>query len=311
MPGRDAAFTASRERPVSTPGLSQQQLDTWVGRSEQVRDRVTARPVEILKATLDRDPHGLREGDPIPAGWHWLYFHEVVRLDRTGHDGHPARGGFLPPVPLPRRMWAGNRMDFHVPLHVGEQVSRTSTIHRASFKRGASGDLCFVTVRHELHGEAGLATIEEHDIVFREAATSGAAPPPAMSPPQRTPLWQREVVPGPVLLFRFSALTMNSHRIHYDRDFCVRDEGYPGLLVHGPLTMLLLMDLFDRHMPGASPTRVSVRARSPLFDTAPMDLAGTLTDDPGTASLWACGPGPALAMSAELSYLAGERVVTS
>lgn len=298
---------------MSTPVRSQAQLDAWIGRSEQAVDRVTARPVEILKATLDREARCLRDGDPIPAGWHWLYFHEVVGLGQTGQDGHPARGGFLPPVPLPRRMWAGNRMHFQAPLHVGERVSRTSVVHRASFKRGASGDLCFVTVRHELHGEAGLATSEEHDIVYREAAKPGSPAPPTPAPPQREAPWQRRVEAGPVLLFRFSALTMNSHRIHYDRNFCVEEEGYPGLLVHGPLTMVLLMDLFDRHLPDAHPTGVSVRARSPLFDTAPVMLAGAPGGSPGSASLWACGPGPALAMSAEVDYRvsgSGDRVLT-
>jgi 3-methylfumaryl-CoA hydratase len=286
-----------------TPALEDfsSRLQDWVGREERAEDRVAARPVEILLATLDRPHTGLCDGAEIPPAWHWLFFHEVVPLSQTGADGHPARGGFLPPVPLPRRMWGGNRMQFHCPLHVGERIVRTSTVHSATLKQGGSGLLCFITVRHEVVGESGLATEEEHDIVYREAARPGAPQPPQVPLPEVSPAWQRELQPSEVLLFRFSALTMNSHRIHYDRRFCVEDEGYPGLLVHGPLTMLLLLDLFHRNAPERQLRSVDARARSPLYDTAPIQLMGLPEPAAGSAELWAAGPGPSLAMTARVT----------
>jgi 3-methylfumaryl-CoA hydratase len=274
-------------------------LSDWVGRSQRHDDVATAGPASILAATLDRDDAAYREGDALPPAWHWLYFHEAVKLADTGVDGHPATGSFLPPVPLPRRMWAGNRMTFTRPLHVGERISRHSTVTRVDEKSGNSGALCFVTVRHEILGEQGLATVEEHDIVYREAPRPGAAMPVAPAPPAGSE-FSRTVTPTPVLLFRFSALTMNSHRIHYDREFCVTHEGYPGLVFHGPLTMVLLLDLFRRQRPQTALTGVTVRATSPLYDDGDIRLEGSL--GPGHGELWAVGPRGGMAMQASARF---------
>jgi 3-methylfumaryl-CoA hydratase len=271
----------------------------WLGRSEEAWDVVHPRAVAGLAATFDRDDAPSRDGDTLPPGWHWLGFHEVVRLAETGADGHRARGGFLPPVALPRRMWAGNRMRFERPLAVGERLRRVSTVTRVDPKSGKSGRLCFVTVRHEVHGESGLGTVEEHDIVYREAPAPGAATPQPPAPPGDAQ-FARTVTPTPVLLFRFSALTMNSHRIHYDRDYATGVEGHPGLVFHGPLTMLLLLDLFRRQRPGALVRDVSARATSPLYDHGDITLEGRIDD--AEAALWAVGPHAGLSMHANLRF---------
>ena len=275
-------------------------LREWIGRSTSADGLITASQADILSATFDRDDPPYRPGDAVPPGWHWIYFPEVVRLAETGPDGHPARGSFMPPVPLPRRMWAGSRMTFHQPLRIGEQVRKVSTIADVSPKEGKSGALCFVTTRHDISGEDGLATVEEHTTVYRAAAAPGAPPPRPMPAPAEA-IWRRTIDPTPVLLFRFSALTMNSHRIHYDRDYVTGEEGYPGLLVHGPLTTALLLDLFRREMPDAAMKNFAVRAVSPLYDTEDFTVEGAPGED-GTALLWALNHDGALSQSAEVEY---------
>ncbi len=272
-------------------------LSGWVGKRESAEDVIVPGPLDRLAATLGRDDPPVRPDDAVPPGWHWLYFLPKTPRARLGVDGHAARGGFLPPVDLPRRMWAGGRMTFHAPLRVGEEVKRESEVLTVTPKEGRSGRLVFVTVRHVIRGEGGPAVEDEHDIVYREARRPGDATPPAQRPP-REPAWQRAVDPDPVLLFRFSALTFNGHRIHYDRDFATRHEGYPGLVVHGPLTAVLLLDLLRRECPDQAPLRFACRALAPLFDTAPFTVAGAPDDDGQSVSLWAAGPDGALAMSA-------------
>ncbi len=275
----------------------------WVGRSRTATGLITAAPADILAATFDRDDAPLADGDPIPPGWHWYYFPEVVKLSETGADGHAARGSFMPPVPLPRRMWAGVRMRFDRPLRVGETATRVSTVADVTPKTGRTGTLCFVTVRHEISGEAGLATLEEHTTVYRGDAAGAAARPGAAAPPQvPEAVWSREVDPTTVLLFRYSALTMNSHRIHYDRDYVTGAEGYPGLLVHGNLTATLLLDLFRRARPHAALRTFAVRALAPLFDGAPFTVAGAPGPGPGEGRLWALTPAGGLAQSAEIAF---------
>lgn len=281
----------------------------WIGRSQTASGQITAGPADMLAATFDRDDAPLGDGDAIPPGWHWYYFPEVVKLSETGPDGHPAKGGFMPDVPLPNRMWAGVKMTFERPLRVGQAVRRTSTIAEVVPKDGRNGPLCFVTVRHEIFGPEGRATVEDHNTVYRGAAPAGgtspppsrAAPPSRAEPPAEA-VWQREIRPDPVLLFRYSALTMNSHRIHYDRDYVTGVEGYPGLLVHGNLTTTLLLDLFRRERPEASLKTFAVRALAPLFDTAPFTLAGAPGPEDGTARLWAVTPTGTIAQSAEVTF---------
>ena len=219
-------------------------LQSWTGNTETLLDQATAAPVGALSATLDRDDPAPVAGDALPALWHWLYFLPQHRHSALGPDGHARRGGFLPPVPLPRRMWAGGRLRWQAanPLRVGDALCRVSSIESITHKRGRSGDLLFVLVRHAISNDAGLCLTEEHDIVYRAAAQAGEAAPAPIAADQRAP-WQREVLADAVLLFRYSALTFNSHRIHYDRSYATQEEGYPGLVVHGPLIATLLLDV--------------------------------------------------------------------
>jgi len=221
-------------------------LQTWQGRTESLQDQITAAPVQALSATLDRNDPTPVIGTELPPLWHWLYFLPHHAQSEIGADGHAKRGGFLPPVPLPRRMWAGGRLQWHAPLKVGDVVKRISTITSVTHKAGRTGDLLFVVVKHEIHNTLGLCVSEEHDIVYRPAATKGEKAPPPMHAPQKVQ-WHRDVVPDAVLLFRYSALTFNGHRIHYDRSYVTEEEGYPGLIVHGPLIATLLVDLVRRN----------------------------------------------------------------
>ncbi|MFT3964409.1 MAG: MaoC family dehydratase N-terminal domain-containing protein [Sphingobium sp.] len=255
-------------------------FSAWVGRSEQLSDILEPSRTNALRAALGDAP--VAHGAPLSLLHHWLYFWDVRPPEGLGADGHPARGGFLPPVPLPRRMWAGGRLQFLKPLTVGERATRVSTILDVKAKSGKSGHLVFVTVKHELSGGQGLAVVEEHDIVYREAAAPGSIPAPAPGEPPQAE-WSRDVDPDPVLLFRYSALTMNGHRIHYDRPYAVAEEAYPGLVVHGPLQATLLADLGARHL-DAPVTGFDFRGQSPAFDGAPLHVRGDRTE--GGASLW-------------------------
>ena len=263
----------------------------WVGRSETVHDTLGATPVAALAATLDHPALSVVVGMPLPPLWHWLYFLPMQRQSEIGPDGHAQRGGFMPPVALPRRMWAGSRFEFRAPLRVGDRVARTSTIEAVTQKHGRTGPLVFVTVRHELrcHGVSEPALVEWHDIVYRDAkqpGVPGAGEPPPIAAP-RGATWQRVVVPDAVLLFRYSALTFNGHRIHYDRRYATGVEGYPGLVVHGPLVATLLLDLLRRHRPEADVATFRFKAVRPTFDGHPFRVNGTLQDDGKTVRLWA------------------------
>jgi 3-methylfumaryl-CoA hydratase len=278
-----------------------QQLTQWIGRSQSETDQVSAAPLAALAATLDRDDPAPSPGDEVPPLGHWMFFTPRARQSEIGADGHPKRGGFLPPVPLPRRMWAGGRLEFHQPLRVGEAATRDSRILDVKVKQGRSGTLVFVVVRHEISGAQGVALSEEHDIVYREASQRGAA----VVAPERAPVdetFGRDITPDPVLLFRYSALTFNGHRIHYDRSYVTQEEGYPGLVVHGPLIATLLVDLLRRQWSGRRVRRFTFQAKSPLFDIHPFRVCGR-ADGAERALLWARNHEGALAMqaSAELA----------
>jgi 3-methylfumaryl-CoA hydratase len=248
-------------------------LREWVGRAEERVDQVSAAPLAGLSATLDHHDPEPRPGAPIPPLWHWLYFTPQTRQSEIGPDGHTQRGGFLPPVPLPRRMWAGGRLEFFHPVCVGEEIRRTSRIEDVSSKDGRSGALVFVRVRHEIANAQGIAILEEHDIVFRDNPRPDAPAPSAVAAPADAS-FSRRIVPDPVLLFRYSALTFNGHRIHYDRSYVTGVEGYPGLIVHGPLIATLLADLLRRERPSAQLRRFAFRAVRPLFDIHPFTVCG-------------------------------------
>jgi 3-methylfumaryl-CoA hydratase len=262
-------------------------LADWIGRSETVTDTVTPTPYAALAATLDWPAERPPAGTPLPALWHWLYFLPLHPQSEIGADGHAKRGGFLPPVPLPRRMWAGSDFEFHAPILVGDALSRTSTIADVREKSGRTGNLIFVKVRHEIRrqGEAAVALTEHHDIVYRAAPSAGdIAPPPQVAPAEWA--WERRIVPDDVLLFRYSALTFNGHRIHYDRKYVTEVEGYPGLIVHGPLIATLLMDLLRRQQPQARVRRFQFRAVRPTYDIHPFSVHGQPSDDGKSVHLW-------------------------
>ncbi len=267
----------------------------WIGSTEHRADEIGMAPILGLLATLDDTETRYQPGDALPPLWHWLYFLPQAPQSQVGPDGHPRRGGFLPPVALPRRMFAGGRYTFHEPLIIGRPAKREGTVRSVAEKQGSTGPLVFVTVGYRVEQDGRLCVEEEQDIVYREAGgrVAAAVPKPLPELPEGT--WVRPVDPDPVLLFRFSALTFNGHRIHYDRTYATEQEGYPGLVVHGPLLATLLIDLVRRHS-DRRVTGYSFRARAPLFDLAPFRVIGR----PGEAKveLEAQGPDGATAMTA-------------
>ena len=276
------------------------QYQAWIGKQSSTSALVTAYQADALTATLDRDDPPYKEGDVIPPGWHLFYIREVVKLRDTAEDGHPKRGDFLPPIDLPRRMWAGTKATYHKPIHVGENISNVTTIESVIPKVGKTGQLVFLKLKNEISGENGIATTELQDVVYREEARPGAAAPEPPPPPGEA-LWRRTIHPSSVLLFRYSALTMNSHRIHYDRTYVTEVEKYPGLLVHGPLTFTLLLDLFRRENTDKTLKSFSVRAVSPIYDTHDFVVEGS-PDGENAANLWALNHEGRLAMSAEAKF---------
>jgi 3-methylfumaryl-CoA hydratase len=273
-------------------------LKTWIGRTEEAADAASVSPVGRLAALLDHEtPPWPANELPPPA--HWLYFLPRARQSEIGPDGHPRRGGFLPPVPLPRRMWAGSRIEFLSPIPLACAMTRRSTVQSVEAKSGASGEMVFVTVRHEIMTGGVAAIIEEQDIVYREAPKSDARndAKPA-SEGVRVSEWTRTITPDSVQLFRYSALTFNSHRIHYDRNYACEMEGYPGLVVHGPYTATLLVDHFLRRDRGARIAKIAFRARRPLFEGEAVELCGRQTE--AGAELWAASPSRETAMDMTL-----------
>lgn len=266
---------------LNSPG-SYDSLDDWIGKEAVTHDEITAFPLNAMAATLDSS-HSV---ESVPPLWHWLYFLPVSPLSAAGPDGHPTRGDFLPPVPLPRRMWAGGRLTFHAPLKVGERATRTSTIAHIEDKTGRSGRLVFVTVQHTIEVDGELRLDEEHDIVFRDAPQADARPPkPALAPEGET--WSRSIDADALLLFRYSALTFNSHRIHYDHPYVTGVEGYPGLVVHGPLIATLLVDLVRRERPDATLQSFAFKALRPTFAGRRLTVCGKPSADGTTLDLWA------------------------
>ena len=256
-------------------------LKAWSGRTETLTDVVTAAPVRMLRATLDLPPD--ESLTTLPPLWHWLYFLPSARESELGPDGHPRRGSFLPPVPLPRRMWAGGQLELIQPLRLGDVIERLSTIDDVTVKSGRSGELCFVRVRHEVICARGLALREFHDIVYRPNPEPGAPVAAGEQAPDAT--WSERIVPDDVLLFRYSALTFNGHRIHYDRRYVTGVEGYPGLIVHGPLLATLLAGLGGRQFTGREPKSFTFRALKPVFDLHPFEVCGS-PDGADAAQLW-------------------------
>jgi 3-methylfumaryl-CoA hydratase len=261
-----------------TDKLDIDHLKQWIGRTDDASDVVTAQLVKGLRATLFLDIGTPKPGDAAPFTTQWCLAQPVAAMDKLGPDGHPARGGFLPPVPLPRRMWAGGEVQFIEPLLVGDEVTRSSKILDVNLKTGSTGALCFVNVEHLITTKRGLAIRERQDIVYRDMPTSMAPPAPA---PKEVPAAKHQEThyADPVLLFRYSALTFNGHRIHYDRDYVTKVEFYPGLVFHGPLQAALLVEFAAKLKGGKAPAKFSYRGVSPLFDGADFSVNANETAD--------------------------------
>ena len=271
----------------------------WVGRVEERYDRIDPTPVLAMARTLDDRDFMVKEGESLPELWHWLYFLPTVAQSDIGADGHPKKGGFLPPIALERRMWASSRLTFHQDLIVGKKIRKTSEILKVSEKQGKTGSMVFVTVQHSTYSEKGLAITEEQDIVYLPMPKTFTPPPPNYVP--ETLQWREDYSVDPVLLFRFSALTFNAHRIHYDRNYVTEVEKYPGLVVHGPLQALLLMESAKKHNPGRKPASYSFRAVRPLFDFDRIAVCGQLKSD-GSHHLYTVNGDSQIAMQAEIVW---------
>jgi 3-methylfumaryl-CoA hydratase len=267
-----------------------------IGRTERATDTLDLRQAQLMQLTLD-EAVTLERGDPLPPFWHYLYFNPRIRASELGPDGHEKLGRFIPDFGLPRRMWAGGRVEIDKPLRLGETVEKVSRIRAVEEKTGRSGRLCFVTLDHDFSVDGEHRMRETQNVVYREPPAPGAPPQPAKPAPGDA-AFRREVTPDPVLLFRYSALIFYGHRIHYDADYTRDVEGYPGLVVHGPLTATLLVGLGVERMGGRRLRGFDIRAMSPLFVTAPFTLEGRETDS--GVSLWARGPDGACAMTVTL-----------
>jgi 3-methylfumaryl-CoA hydratase len=276
-------------------------LREWIGKKETATDRLDADRARALEAALDRTGPALRSGDYLPPLRHWLYFWTIVPRSGLGRDGHPALGGFLPPVGTARRMWAGSRVRFPGRLRLGEEVERTSTILDVVVKSGRSGRLVFVTVRHEITGARGLAVVDEHDIVYREDRGAGASGRGGEPAPTDAPYSER-VTADSTLLFRYSALTFNGHRIHYDREYAINVEGYRGLVVHGPLLATLMLDLAARSAPERPVASFEFRGHRPISDAEPFTVCAAPRDD-GGRDLWIADHEGLLAMKGDARFL--------
>jgi len=268
-------------------------LQKWVGKQETKEDDLSLFPAQALAAALNNTTLP-NKGDALPAFWEWLYFLATPLSSATGSDGHPDKGGFLPPVPLPRRMWAAGEVECFKPLLIGQTASRLSTIESVELKSGSTGTLVFVNVRHEISQAGELCISQVQNIVYREQPSANAPLPPAKPAPSEHD-FLTSITPDPVLLFRYSALTYNGHRIHYDRTYAVEEELYPALVVHGPLLVTLLLELRRNHLSDKSLKKYKFRAVRPTFDNAKFTVAGKR--EGSNLSLWSADNSGALCMT--------------
>jgi 3-methylfumaryl-CoA hydratase len=288
-----------------TTAFNLDELKTHIGRKQTASDVLQPGPANLLRLALGRPEPELRAGDALPPAWLALYFLPRYRPDELRPDGSPRDAGVVPPMPFPRRMFAGERVRFHRPLRLGDTVRRETELADISVKSGGTGTLVFATVVNRVFGPDGLALEDERRTVFREEVKPGERnQAPRREPAPADVPWRQRVTTDPVLLFRFSALTFNSHRIHYDRRWAMETEGYPGLVVHGPLTTTLLIDFARDSNPGRSLRSYATQARAPLFDTAAFELRGRPTADGRGCELWAVTAEGTVAMSAEVELAA-------
>jgi 3-methylfumaryl-CoA hydratase len=259
--------------------MTETDLDAWIGRYQAAEATARPEPLAALAALLDRAAPPA-EGEPLPPAWHWTYFLPTAPQRALGPDGHTETGGLLPPLRGHRRMWAGSRIAYGGPVAVGERIARRSTIAAIAAKDGRSGPFTLITLRHEIDGERGGRIEEEQDLVFRPPAPAGTAPQPTPTPvPEAPAAFERRLVADPVLLFRFSAVTFNGHRIHYDHPYATAVERYPALVVHGPLMAILMLELLAAARPGAVLRRFAFRAEQPAFAGERLRVAGDATAD--------------------------------
>ena len=281
----------------------------WLGRIRRDEDEITLGAIQRLAATLDQDPAAFRHGSEMPESWYPILFGPIALESTLARDGHPETGDFLPPMHGTRRMFAGRRTRFFAPLKIGDRVTRVSKVTRAEPKSGRTGPFTLVTVMHEISGPSALALTEEQDVVYRAPIEAGsAAPQQEAAPTVEKPEWSKPIELDPVLLFRYSALTFNAHRIHYDLPFARDVEGYPALVMNGGLTALLLIETARPHLPRRI-TGHAARAMSPLFVGQRIAFNGRLVGD--TASLWASGPDGGLAYRVDVTLADAARGLRS
>jgi 3-methylfumaryl-CoA hydratase len=274
----------------------------WIGREEKSGDVLDPARAQALHTTFERPGNPPAAGDPLPPLWHWIYYWGMAPMAALAPDGHVARGSFLPPIELPRRMWAGSRFTFHRPLRLGSPTERCSKIAEVSLKQGRSSALVFVTVHHAFSDCDGICFEEEQDLVFREAHRAGEAMSSTEEQAPKAPVWQRQMALDPVFLFRYSALTFNGHRIHYDRHYATEVEGYPGLVVHGPLLGTFMLQLALDERPGRRPATYRFRLRNPVFEAEAFVIAGAPLGDDGGARLWVTRADGAIAAEGLLEF---------
>jgi 3-methylfumaryl-CoA hydratase len=279
------------------PDIDIEPIRAQLGRTIVEEDMATAAPLRGMVVTFDRNETAPGPGEPVPPGWHLAYFPAASRLASLGADGLPVTGGVLPEMPLPRRMYAGATLTFHAPILVGDALRRETSFSDVQLRKGGTGTLIVATQTRRIFTPRGLAITEDAVSVFREAVPPGAQSGiPQTEPPPAGMTWQRTITPDPVTLFRYSALTFNPHRIHYDRPYAMQVEGYPGLVVHGPFSQQCLLDLLRDNAPRPV-AKFAMRARAPLFDVAPFQVLGRMISDT-EADLFAVGPQGGIAMQA-------------
>ena len=272
-------------------------LQQWIGRNETVDDIIGLTPARALAATFNRQTEIFAQSK-LPALWHWLYFLETAAQQDLAPDGHRQRGGFLPPTTLPRRMWAGSQLRFHVPVNIGDPLTRSSTIHSIEEKTGRSGKLVFVNLRHEITRSGQLCITESQDIVYREAATPGASLV-AGRPAEPVSDFRLHFQADSRLLFRYSALTFNAHRIHYDTPYVTEVEGYPGLIVHGPLLATMMLELLWQNLPEAQLSAFDFKALRPVYNNQACTIHATSPDGEGNVGLWVADHAGALCIQGQ------------
>lgn len=260
-------------------------LQSWIGRKRRITDEMATPLVRRMAALTDRSDVALDRGAPVPNHWLSMLFDDAAPQSQLGPDGHPAKGDFLPPVPLPRRMLGGRRIAYHAAPCVGDTLERESEIAAITPKVGHSGAMIFVLLRHTITGPNGLVAVEEQDIAYLEAKRNAPVPKekPAAVP---NAAWRDPWTADPVMLFRFSALAFNGHRIHYDADYARDVEGYPSLVVNGSVSTLFLIEAALRHAPGAQLRRYDARTMQPVFCGRRAFLCGDAPDTEGRRTLW-------------------------